>query len=147
RPHANLGNDITQCDKSIPVILTASSYPGATYQWQDNSNADTLLITATGKNDYHVTVAYNGCSSRDTISVFISPIVARPVQKIFVCPGANTITGSRGLGETYLWNTNDTTASIQVSNPGIYWVDISYNNCTYRDSFDVSTAGNINAVL
>lgn len=147
RPLADLGNDIIHCDNSVPVILSAASYPGAIYQWQDNSNADTLLVTATGKRDYHVTVTYNGCSSSDTVSVFISPITARPIQKVFVCPGANTIHAARGVGETYTWNTGDTTASIQVTNAGIYWVDIAYNNCTYRDSFDVSTAGNINSIL
>lgn len=148
RPFVNLGNDITHCDNSLPVILRAPSYPGATYLWQDNSTADTLMAAATtGNNDYHVKVTYNGCSSSDTISVFISPVSAKPLQKIITCTGSGTISSARGLGETYTWSTGETTGSINVFTPGIYWADIFYGGCVYRDSFEVATVSNVNDFL
>jgi gliding motility-associated-like protein len=143
----DLGSDIIQCDNSVPVILKAPVYTGAVYIWQDNSRADSLIVTATGQRQYHVTINNNGCISSDTINVYISPIVAKPLQNIFVCSGTATLNGARGLGETYLWNNGERTASISVNTPGIYWVDISLNTCTYRDSFDVSIAGNSGNIL
>lgn len=147
RPFVNLGNNITQCDNSVPVILGAPSYTGAIYQWQDNSSADSLIVSATGNNDYHVKITYNGCTSSDTISVFISSIAAKTLEKIIVCTGSRTIGSTRGVGETYQWNTGETTDSINVSTTGIYWVDLFYGNCIYRDSFDVVNINNINNLL
>lgn len=147
RPVVDLGNDIIQCNNNVPVILKAPFYNGAAYQWQDNSSADSLLVVATGQNTYFVTMTYNGCSSRDTINVFISPLAAKPLQKVFVCTGTATLNASRGLGESYVWNNGETNALLTVSTPGIYWVDIAYNNCIYRDSFEVSIAGDIVDVL
>lgn len=142
RPFVDFGNDLASCSGS-PVTLVATSHPGAVYQWSNGSADDTLKITTTGSNDYWVKVDYNGCISRDTIKVVISNIAAKPVQHIILCADSVSISASRGQGETYQWNTGATAASIFVSRPGIYWADIKYFTCNYRDSFvvsDVSTA-------
>ncbi|MBC7886481.1 MAG: gliding motility-associated C-terminal domain-containing protein [Ferruginibacter sp.] len=138
RPYINFGNDLTQCNSTAPILLTATSHSGATYLWQNNSTADTFRVTATGNNEYWVKINYNGCSSIDTVKVLISQLAAKPLQNIILCTDSVSINASRGLGETYKWNTGATTSSIFVSTPGIYWVDIKYFNCTYRDSFNVN---------
>ncbi|MBL0355424.1 MAG: gliding motility-associated C-terminal domain-containing protein [Chitinophagaceae bacterium] len=137
RPYINFGNDIDRCDGS-PVTLLATSFPGATYVWQSGSIADTFRVTATGNNQYWVKINYNGCSDADTVNVVISNITARPLQNIILCADSVSISASRGQGETYLWNTGATSASIYVSNPGVYWADVKYFTCTYRDSFVVN---------
>ncbi len=142
RPYVNLGNDIIQCDNSMPVVLRANDYPGAAYLWQDGSTKDTFTVSAAGSNNYTVKVTYNGCSSTDTVNVFMSPIAANPPKAITLCPGLTAIGNPRNAGETYLWNTGATTATILVNAPGTYWVDLLYEGCTYRDSFNVSVAGN-----
>lgn len=147
RPVVDLGPDITQCNNSLPVILKAPAYAGAVYLWQDNSSADSMIVTITGAQNYYCTMSYNGCNSSDTILVFISPIAAKPLQKIFVCTGNAILNASRGLAETFVWNNGETGASITVNTPGIYWADITLNNCTYRDSFEVNIAGNISDLL
>ncbi|MFT3681669.1 MAG: gliding motility-associated C-terminal domain-containing protein [Ferruginibacter sp.] len=142
RPYINLGTDIAQCNSADPIILKATSHPGATYLWQNNTTADTFKVTATGNNNYWVRVNYNGCSRRDTIKVLISPIRAKPLQQINLCTDSVLVDVRRGNGETYRWNTGATTRSVYMSEPGYYWVDITYFNCVYRDSFEVN---NINA--
>lgn len=138
RPSVNLGADIIQCNSTAPVILRATSHPGATYLWQNNSTADTFRITATGNNNYRVRVTYNGCVRADTIRVLISPISGRPLQQINLCTDSVLVDVRRGSGETYLWNTGATTRSIYMSTPGYYWADITYADCVYRDSFEVN---------
>ncbi|HMP20839.1 MAG TPA: gliding motility-associated C-terminal domain-containing protein [Ferruginibacter sp.] len=142
RPYINFGNDIIQCGSTAPVVLRATSHPGATYLWQNNSTADTFRVTATGNNNYWVRVNYNGCSRRDTVRVLISPINSRPLQQIFLCTDSVLVDVRRGNNETYRWSTGATTRSIYMSRPGIYWVDISYFDCVFRDSFEVN---NINS--
>ena len=53
------------------------------------------------------------------------------------CEG-DTINLSAPPGFTYLWSINPTTQSIIVITGGTYWVDITDNNCTGRDSIDVT---------
>lgn len=142
RPYVNFGNDIASCGGS-PVTLVATSHTGATYTWNNNTTDDSLVVTSTGSNNYWVKVDYNGCSSTDTVRVVISNITPRPIQNIILCSDSVSISASRGQGETYRWNTGATAASIFVSTPGVYWADITYFTCTYRDSFivnNVSTA-------
>ncbi len=137
RPYINFGNDIDRCDGS-PITLKATSHTGATYLWQDGSSADTLNITTPGNNDYWVKINYNNCSSIDTVKVVISPIAAKPLQQIILCTDSVSINASRGQGESYNWNTGAVIAAIFASKPGVYWVDIKYFTCTYRDSFVVN---------
>lgn len=142
RPFIDFGNDIASCGGS-PVTLVATSHPGAVYTWSNGSTNDSLLVTNTGSNEHWVKVDYGSCSSRDTVRVVISNITSRPVQNIILCTDSVAVSASRGQGETYQWNTGATSASIFASTPGIYWADIRYFTCTYRDSFvvnNVSTA-------
>jgi gliding motility-associated-like protein len=142
RPFINFGNDISSCGGS-PVTLVATSHPGATYTWSNNTTDDSLIVSSTGSNNYWVKIDYNGCTSTDTVRVVISNITPRPVQNIILCSDSVSINASRGQGETYRWNTGAATASIFASTPGVYWADVIYFTCTYRDSFmvnNVSTA-------
>ena len=143
RPYVHFGNDIVHCNSTTPVTLTATSFPGATYTWQDGSSADTFHVTATGNNTYWVHVNYNGCSSKDTIQILLSTLSSKPIQQVILCGPNTNLSAYRGFGETYLWNTGATSNSITVYAPGTYWADIKYYSCIYRDSFivkDVSSA-------
>lgn len=142
RPFIDFGADIIQCNSTAPIVLRAKSHPGATYLWQNNSTADSFRVAATGSNDYRARVTYKGCVNADTVRVLISPISARPLQKINLCTDSVQVDVRRGFGETYRWNTGATTRSIFMSQPGYYWVDITYFDCVYRDSFEVN---NVNA--
>lgn len=142
RPYIDFGPDIIQCNTTAPIILRATSHPGATYLWQNNSTADTFRVAATGNNDYRVRVTYNGCISADTVRVLISPLAPRPLRQIVLCTDSVLIDVRRGANETYQWNTGAVTRSIYMSRTGYYWVDISYFDCTYRDSFEVVNASN-----
>lgn len=144
RPYVDLGPDILQCNSTAPVVLRAASHTGSTYLWQNNSAADTFRVAATGNNDYRVRVMYNGCVSTDTIRVLISPLAPRPLRQIVLCTDSVLVDVRRGANETYKWSTGATTRSIYMSEQGYYWVDISYFDCVYRDSFEVVNLVNAN---
>ena len=52
-----------------------------------------------------------------------------------ICEG-NTATIDAGPGkETYLWSTGATTQSIDVDDPGDYWVRVTREDCMLSDTF------------
>ena len=57
----------------------------------------------------------------------------------FVCPGDSALFDPGLTGVFYLWSTGDTTQSIYLSEPGIYWIKIFKGGCTASDTFEVIT--------
>jgi gliding motility-associated-like protein len=141
RPAVNLGNDTSLCTGGSSLLLNATSYPGATYLWQNGSTSATFNANTPGVRNYYVKVTYNGCAKMDTIKVNISPLTAKATQAKMIC-GIDSVqlNGYRGYGETYRWNNGASGSSIYAKAPGIYWVDILLNGCTVRDSFNVTSS-------
>lgn len=120
-PTVNLGLDIEQCGGN--VTLDASN-AGATYLWNDNSTAQTLLVTASGQYDVTVTDG-NGCSASDNISVAIHPVpVVTLGADVTQCEGTVTLNAGNA-GQNYLWSTGATTQTISVTATGTYSVIVS----------------------
>jgi gliding motility-associated-like protein len=43
-----------------------------------------------------------------------------------------------GAGATYLWSTGETSSFIEVSGPGVYSVEVNWNNCSGTDTVEVN---------
>ncbi len=140
RPGVNLGPDTVICTYGDSLLLDATSHNGSTYLWHNNSTNPTFLANLTGSNWYKVSVTYAGCTVKDSINVYITPLFANPKDTFTVCSNEDTITlnAYRNFsGTTYLWNNNSSDSILEVSSPGVYWADITLNGCTVRDSFIV----------
>lgn len=56
-----------------------------------------------------------------------------------LCNGQSTSLNATQVNATsYLWNTGSTASSINVSNPGTYWVTISNSNCNVSDTINIA---------
>lgn len=121
----DLGPDTIFCSGTL--TLDAGQHSGASYRWQDGSTQDTFQVRQSGS--YHVTVN-NACGVRqDTIQVLITgPPVAILGNSVTYCRNNTLTLNAQNPGSSYQWNTGDTTQSITVSNPGLYWVEIT-NDC------------------
>lgn len=138
RPSVNLGNDTVVCGQSS-ITLNANSFNGVTHLWSDNSTNSTLNVTESGI--YSVVLDYNGCTATDSIKVNISSITKNLTQRLVLCSDTSyfVLNSSRNLTNVrYVWNTTDTSASIQINTPGIYYVDVRHDSCIVRDSFIVT---------
>ncbi|PZF70930.1 T9SS type B sorting domain-containing protein [Taibaiella soli] len=130
--------DTTVCAN---VSLTINAPPGFDhYLWSNGSNSPQINIAAPGT--YWVKVG-NACSqsATDTFSVSNFPSTIHPfsLPDTFIC-GNNILIQSPIAAPHYLWNTGATTASINVSSAGNYWLKI-YDDCgqSFTDSFIVTT--------
>lgn len=90
-PVVDLGPDRT-LNVGESVLLDASN-PGATFLWQDNSDAQTLEINAPGSYSVQVT-DINGCVASDTITFTGAEIMPVEVPNVFT---------PNGDGENDLW--------------------------------------------
>lgn len=130
-PGVDIGPDQTICP-GASTVLNATA-PGATYLWSDGSTGPTLVASAAG--NYSVQVTVNGCSASDamTLSHHALPVFdLGPDQTI--CAGTNANFSANVAGATYLWSTGSVANNIQPGIDGIYWLDVTTNGCTVRDS-------------
>ncbi|NVO85419.1 T9SS type B sorting domain-containing protein [Hymenobacter terrestris] len=122
-----------------PPTLTAIA-PGATrLRWNTGATTATLLVPGPGT--YTLTATYaNGCQ------LTVSEAVAVPTTVIVgdsvLCTGTGVrLTANLPAATAYRWNNGATTASITVTQPGLYRVSASYGNgCTSEAQWLVRAA-------
>ncbi len=111
----------------------------ASYLWNDNSTLQTLTTSTAGNYSVQVTDT-NGCVNSDAAALTINP---SPIVKLgndtLICEGATVLLSSNVVGKNYLWNTNETTSSINVSVSGTYSIDVTNNfSCVGSDEIIIS---------
>ena len=111
------------------VILAAVS--GLDYQWSTGDTTQNVTLNQTGTT-YAVVTTVNGCS--DTTASFSTALFASAdttvtaSSLIFCASDSSVITAA--AGQSYLWNTGDTTQSITVNQTGSYAVTVTtVNGC------------------
>ncbi|MBP7462696.1 MAG: T9SS type A sorting domain-containing protein [Bacteroidales bacterium] len=137
-PVVNLGPDAQYCNGYI-AELNAGEF--ASYEWQDLSANATFTVTESG--EYFVVVSDEyGCTASDTINIlFILDWSFSLGEDVYLCPEAVITLESPVVG-AYEWNTEETTASIEVETAGEYILTVVQGNCTESDTIVVIAAEN-----
>jgi len=133
-PNVNLGGNVNTCDQDS-VLLNAQS-PGLDVLWSNGSSDQTIEVFGAGQ--YSVIVDNGFCLTCDTIEVsnFSNPDL--PSELFFeICDGSTAVLDAENPGNSYQWNTGDTSQTISVTSDGIYDVLISNGNCSRGAFFDV----------
>lgn len=129
----DLQNSYTGCDS----VSISPSGQFTSYLWSNGSNQSQITVYQTGKINLNV-IDSNGCSSGDSTTVTINktPVFSLGNDTTLCDTSYNNfvLSGIDSAGYTYLWSTNETTSSIKPHSPGIHWLEITNNGCTYRDS-------------
>lgn len=133
-PVVNLGNDTTLCQGQ--TLTLNASIPGASYVWQNNSTASTINVNQAGT--YWVQVTSNNCVASDTIVVNVASTSINLGNDTILCQGQNLLLNATVLGATYLWQNNSTMPTFNVTQAGTYWVQVSANGCTGKDTINVN---------
>jgi hypothetical protein len=111
------------------VLLSARRQGFVSYLWSNGSTSDQIWARGAGSFSVRVTDT-NGCSGTSAqVDVEVRPAVTRPLlalaDSIWLCADT-TITLDASVGyDGYRWSTGDTTQSITVSAPGLYYVDVA----------------------
>ncbi|WP_200859830.1 Ig-like domain-containing protein, partial [Winogradskyella psychrotolerans] len=137
---ASAGTDQQICEGES-VTLTASG--GTSYVWGTGETTESIEVTPNATITYTVTVSDDfGQSEEASVTVTVNSIpLANAGEDQTICLGQSATLVATG-GVSYLWNTGETTASIEV-NPLVetsYSVEVSNENCSIIDEITVFVA-------
>jgi hypothetical protein len=145
----NLGPDELICTGNTRTL--DAGYPGATYLWDNNTTAQTRVVSQAGT--YYVRLtALDGCIGVDTFVLGLRPLPLvdlGPDREI--CLGQTTTFDAGHPGATYLWDDGSTQQTRTVDTAGNYEVQVTDQySCTGIDEVnvgmkDIPMADGINA--
>ena len=130
---ANAGPDQDIC---LGDSVTLSASGGTTYLWNNGETTPSIEVSPTVTTTYTVTVSDDlGNTDTDSVTVTVNAIpIADAGNDLTICEGETAVLTASG-GDSYLWITGETTASINL-NPTTqttYTVEVSSNSCTSTD--------------
>ena len=134
-PLLELGDDTTLCDGQS-ILLNAGNTPGAVYHWQNGAVTSTYPVTQAGTYSVDVTT---GCGTA-TDSIHIA---YKPIPEVFigndtiVCEGNSFSLNAFTPNAAYEWDDQSVLPMRNVNNAGLYWVDVTVDHCSARDSIQV----------
>ena len=134
---ANAGPDLTICNNQTG-FLNASNSVGSSFTWSTGSNNPSINVSTPGT--YWVTVTDGNCIDVDTVVVNAQNFQPNVFNDdLIICPNSIfTLTANTSNFVSYLWNTGETTPTINSIYTGTYWVQVSDGNCFFKDTIIVS---------
>ena len=118
-PVLAIAND-TICQGSQGSLQAVASLPGGTYSWAPgNFGTANISISPTQTTTYRLAYNLAGCIAVDSAAAVVDPMPVLTMTGDSVCIGMpGQVSASPSVnGGTYLWSTNDNTASATIS-PG-----------------------------
>ncbi|OWY24436.1 hypothetical protein C7N43_36675, partial [Sphingobacteriales bacterium UPWRP_1] len=133
---ANAGENQTICPGTC-VLLSASG--GVNYTWSTGATSPQISVGPSATTTYTVTVTNAlGCVDTDEVTVYVGGIVANAGADQTICAGASAVLTATG-GDTYLWSTGQSTASITVNPQVTTTYSVSVNGGGGCDAVDYVT--------
>jgi hypothetical protein len=149
---ANLEDEIDICDGEI-LSINAGYQEDVSYLWNTEETSQIIEVSETDEYSVTITNSYL-CSVYDSIEITVNPLPEIDLGLDMNMYNNEIQTLNAGSGfKSYLWNTEETTASIDIDGSIVsigtheYWVEVENEfSCTARDTIKVSINnwGNIN---
>ncbi|WP_421875093.1 PKD domain-containing protein [Marinoscillum sp.] len=136
-PAFDLGSNLEICAGDTISLAPATSESVASYDWNNGSSASSLEVFETGT--YSVTLTtIEGCEFTDSLEVEVKDLPASPLNDAYTTCESQ-ILDAQNSGSTYVWSTGALSSSIEVTNSGTYWVQITNaDGCALIDSTEVT---------
>ncbi len=139
----SLGPDTTFC-AGEQVALNADQ-PDVSYTWSTGYTGATISVGDPGV--YAIKLNRGTCSATDTIRLTYRDcrLCNNPINRLTL--GSDTtlcesdlirLSVDNSISGSFVWSTGSTQRSIDVTNPGTYWVSAAKQNCQSSDTVNVS---------
>jgi len=133
----------------IGNIANISSTGGTSYSWSTGENTPNITVSPTTNSSYYVTVSNGNCTATDyaIINVY-NGIALYTTQNKTICYGENiTLIANSRTANSYIWNTGDTSKSINVAptiNSTYYITAYTDEGCSDAKNIIISVQPKIN---
>jgi gliding motility-associated-like protein len=132
-PLTDLGKDSSFCDQEF---ITLFAFNADAYLWSDGSTSSTINVSSSG--NYWVEASNGNCYSRDSVEFeFNSTPNLELGNDTTICQGEN-IELTSDFASNYLWSDGSSNAFLNISESGLYWLQLSNGECLIRDSITIS---------
>jgi gliding motility-associated-like protein len=139
-----------------PTIVCGYTYQfrnqstgGQRYHWDfgvAGTNTDTsnqfqpsFTFPAAGKYKVKLIAWKKTCSDTFLAELeVLKPQIPKIQKDTTICEKTSLVVGTSITGDAYLWNTGQTTKSITLTQPGLYWIELTKSTCKWRDSIVLS---------
>jgi gliding motility-associated-like protein len=132
-----LGNDTSFCNGQSLVLKAPGKFDE--YHWNNGSSAPDITIDSPGMYALAAT-ASNGCISKDTL--IVNNVYDLPEFSLgndtSLCENQSLNYNFALPGAHYLWNDGTTSSVHHLTKNGTYWLQVSQNGCTKRDTLQLS---------
>ncbi len=132
-PVVDLGTDPGLCEGDVYQLDAGN--PGLTYDWSTNDTGQFVNVNESGSYSVSVTDEFN-CVGVGSVDLVFNgnPEVNLPEQAS-ICDDDNVVLDAGNSGMSFLWNTSDTTQTIETNVTGTYSVTVTNEfNCSSSDS-------------
>jgi len=134
-----LGSNVQYLCPNGSLTLTPSPSGLTIDQWSDGSTGPDLTVNCPGEYWVSVTDAC-GITTYDTVDVQMAPAVQINLgPDRVVCPGTTVnLNGTAANATSYIWSNNSIQPQINVTAGGNYWVQVSNQCYSSRDTINVA---------
>jgi gliding motility-associated-like protein len=134
-PDFSLGNDTALCQTSIQLKAIISG--ASAYLWNTGENTSSIAVNTTGT--YWADVTKDNCTYRDSIDVVFKPYPILNLGKdTILCEDKTLLLDAQNIGSMYQWQDNSSDQIYLVTKPGKYFVTVTADNCSSRDTISVN---------
>jgi hypothetical protein len=134
-PTVSLPPDTVLCPGETLQLAANAQYSNL---WSTGSAANSLTVSTSGT--YWLKSTTSGyCFDTDTIVVQVSSLALGHIENTGFCEDGNvTVQAAVSNAQSVSWSTGQTTSSININQPGNYWVTASDGDCELTESFTVT---------
>jgi len=127
--------DSTICENSS-YLLSLNLPTNSSVVWNDGFTGVSKRVYP--NNVYYTTANHVGCLKSDTLTVSSKPLpVISLGSNITLCESQTQLLKVSYNGASFLWSNGSIDSSFLVKNENTYWVEATYNGCSFRDSIFV----------
>lgn len=130
-----LGADTSFCEGQSMILDAGDGFD--TYEWNTGSHSKSITVNQAG--NYSLKVSSNECFAFDTLNVHVYPL---PVFSLgndtALCDGKQLRLSFNLSKASYAWSNGSKLNSITITEAGQYWLQVSQDGCSFRDSLNVS---------
>lgn len=135
----NLGNDTLVCVTPFEIVPLEATQ-GAGLIWSTNETTPTITINSSGT--YTLQIEAAGCTFSDSITVTLFDLLAVDLgENIVFCEDNINFPYVLDAGpnyQSYLWSDGSSSQTLEVSEPGTYFVSVGSDGCFSSDSISIN---------